>query len=60
MAYLWGGSPISYILKIQQLQNRSARAITRSFDWNTSVSILLNNLKIMNLSQRYNYYILNR
>ena len=41
----------------QSLQNRSARAITRSFDWKTSVSGLLNNLKIMNLSQRYNYFI---
>ena len=54
---IWGGSPTSYILPIQRLQNRSVRAITRSFDWKTSVSGLLNNLKIMNLRQRYNYFI---
>ena len=56
---LWGGSPNSYILPIQRLQNRAARSITRSFDRTASVSALLFNLKIMNVDQRYKYFTLN-
>ena len=55
---LWGGSPNSYILPIQ---NRAARSITRSFDRTASVSAIQVNLKIMNVDQRqiYKYFTLN-
>jgi hypothetical protein len=56
---LWGGCASSYILPIQRLQNRAARAITKSYNYCTSVSFLLSNLKIMTVIERYRYFTAN-
>ena len=44
-------------MSIQRLQNRSARAVTGNFDYNSSVSNMLNDLKWMNINQRFTYFL---
>jgi exonuclease III len=56
---IWGSCAGSYLIPIQRLQNRAARAVTHTFDYNVSVSGILHNLKIMNITERYTYFTLN-
>ena len=55
---VWGNSSKQSLMSIQRLQNRSARAVTGTFDYNSSVSkIMLNDLKWMNTNQRFTYFL---
>ena len=44
-------------MSIQRLKNRAARAVTGNFDYNSSVSNMLNDLKWMNINQRFTYFL---
>ena len=44
-------------MSIQRLQNRAARAVTGNFDYNSSVSNMLNDLKWMNINQHFTYFL---
>ena len=44
---VWGACALKYINLIQQLQNRAARAVTGIFDYNQSVSAIINSLNWM-------------
>ena len=44
-------------MSIQRLQNRAAREVTGNFDYNSSVSNMLNDLKWMNINQRFTYFL---
>ena len=54
---VWGNSSKQNLMSIQRLQNRSARAVTGNFDYNSSVSNMLNDLKWMNINQRFTYFL---
>ena len=54
---LWGHCAILYFNKIQRLQNRCGRIICNNFDWSVSSNILLNELGIMTLKVRKDYFI---
>ena len=54
---LWGSSSISNVTKIQRFQNRSARLITGNFDLNTQSKNLLTELNLMNVTQRFEYFV---
>ena len=44
-------------MSIQRLQNRSARAVTGNFDYDSSVSDMLNDLEWINTNQRFTYFL---
>ena len=54
---IWGYAPSSLLCKIQRLQNRIVRIITHNYDFNISPSVLLSQLRIMNVIQRRNYFM---
>ena len=54
---LWGSSSISNVTKIQRFQNRSARLITGNFGLNTQSKNLLTELNLMNVTQRFEYFV---
>ena len=54
---VWGACALKYINLIQRLQNRAARAVTDIFDYNQSVSAIINSLKWMTVKNRYFYFL---
>ena len=48
---------LQYLNNVQRLQNRAARAVIGSFDFNASVSEMILNLGWMNVHQRYFYFL---
>ena len=42
---------------LQRLQNRAARIITHTYDYNTPSALLVKNLKWMTVDNRYNYFV---
>ena len=48
---------LSNVTKIQRFQNRSARLITGNFDLNTQSKNLLTELNLMNVTQRFEYFV---
>ena len=55
---VWGNCPNVYRDQIQKLQNRAARAIFGNFDYTSSVSNMIHELRWMNINQRYQYFTL--
>ena len=53
---VWGHTSQRNIHLIQRLQNRAARTITGKYDWNISVTKLIEELGWMNISQRIQYF----
>ena len=47
----------SYLAKLQRLQNRCARIITRNFDYKTPSSALISSLAWMPVETRYKYFV---
>ena len=54
---VWGACALQYINLIQRLQNRAARAITGIFDYNQSVSAIINSLNWVTVKSRYFYFL---
>ena len=54
---VWGSCYKSYLAKLQRLQNRCARIITRNFDYNTPSSALISSLAWMSVETRYKYFV---
>ena len=54
---VWGACALKYINLIQRLQNRATRAVTGIFDYNQSVSAIINSLKWMTVKHRYFYFL---
>ena len=42
---------------LQRLQNRAARIITHTYDYNTPSALLIKNLKWMTVDNRYHYFV---
>ena len=56
---IWGYTTAYNINKVQRLQNRAARILTGNFDYvNTRGIDLVNNLGLMNVTQRRDYFML--
>ena len=56
---IWGYTTAHNINKVQRLQNRAARILTGNFDYvNTRGIDLVNNLGLMNVTQRRDYFML--
>ena len=56
---IWGYTTAHNINKVQRLQNRAARILTGNFDYvNTRGIDLVNNLGLMNVIQRRDYFML--
>ena len=53
---LWGSCHKTYLKTLQRIQNRCARICTNNFDYKTSSSSLLKQLKWMDISTRYTYF----
>ena len=53
---VWGNSSKQNIRTIQKLQNRSARAVLGDFDFNSSVTQMLKNLKWFTVENRFIYF----
>lgn len=53
---VWGQTSQRNISIIQRLQNRAARTITGKYDWDISVTKLINELGWMNIAQRIKYF----
>ena len=54
---VWGNTSKQNLKAIQCLQNRAARAVTGIFDYNYSVSKIINDLSWMNIKQRFSYFL---
>ena len=54
---VWGACALKYINLIQRLQNRAARAVTGIFDYNQSVSAIINSLNWVTVKSRYFYFL---
>ena len=54
---IWGFSSKTNIQKIQRFQNRAARIITNNFDFSTSATAIIRNLKWLNVIQRRDYLL---
>ena len=55
---VWGNSSKQNINAIQKLQNRSATAVTGNFDYSSSVTNIRNDLGLMNIKTRFDYFTL--
>ena len=53
---LWGGSYKTYLKEIEIVQKKAIRAITNS-KWNAHTNQLFKQLKMLKLSDIYNYYL---
>ena len=54
---IWGYAPLSQITRVQRLQNRIARIISRNYEIDISPSVLLARLGIMNIVKRRDYFM---
>ena len=52
---IWGHSSASNLNRIQKLQNRAARMIKNSYDFNISGLTIVKDLNLLNVSQRRDY-----
>ena len=54
---LWGSCCKTYLCTLQRMQNRCARIVSKNFDFNVSVSLLIKNLGWMNIHNRFLYFV---
>ena len=54
---VWENSSKQNLMSVQRLQNRAAHEVTGNFDNNSSVATMLNDLKWMNMNQRFAYFL---
>ena len=55
---IWGSCSKTLLCSVQKLQNKAARAVTGNFDFNSSVSDMIKQLGWMNITKRFNYFML--
>ena len=53
---VWGYAPACQLNRVQRLQNKMFRMMTGNYDWNTSISGILKDFNIPNISQRRDYF----
>jgi hypothetical protein len=53
---VWGNASLQNNHEIQRLQNRCARAVKGDFDYNSSVSAMINTLNWMKFDERFVYF----
>ena len=53
---VWGSCYRTYLDTLQKIQNRCARICTNNFDYNTPSSLLLKQLKWMDIATRHTYF----
>ena len=54
---VWGSCANKYILVLQHIQNRAARAVTRNFDQKSSVSAIIKSLNWLPIKLRYKHFL---
>ena len=54
---IWGSGFNTYICKLQHLQNRCARIVSKNFNFNIPSMDIVNSLGWMTISKRYKYFI---
>ena len=53
---IWGNCGVSYLNRVQKIQNRAARIICNNFNWDTRSSTLLSMLGFMSVDVRRDYF----